>query len=163
MKWSYYQKDVNQMLFKQLSKANLYQYLRLLFEFCWMWIFPWIKLSCNSCSMWNKLTWLNWFWQFLCKGLSFFNPKGFCWTHMHVLAVYVKEGFLLNRDLSLEKSANFYLYFRLVYFTNFIFLYDYLLHFYAVFDSILSNIDVLSINPFTNAFVFGEFNVHHQD
>ena len=33
-----------------------------------------------------------------------------------------------------------------------------------VFDSISSNIDeVLSINPSTNVFFFGEFNVHHKD
>ena len=34
-------------------------------------------------------------------------------THMHDLAVYVKEGLPLARDLSLETSADFYLYFRL--------------------------------------------------
>ena len=34
----------------------------------------------------------------------------------------------------------------------------------TVFDSISSNIDeVLSINPSANAFVFGDFNVHHKD
>ena len=34
----------------------------------------------------------------------------------------------------------------------------------TVFDSISSNIDeVLSINPFANVFVFGDFNVHHKD
>ena len=34
----------------------------------------------------------------------------------------------------------------------------------TVFDSISSNIDeVLSINPFANIFVFGDFNVHHKD
>ena len=34
----------------------------------------------------------------------------------------------------------------------------------AVFDSVSSNIDeVLSINPSANAFVFGDFNVHHKD
>ena len=32
-----------------------------------------------------------------------------------------------------------------------------------VFDSISSNIDeVLSINPFANVFVFGDFNIHHK-
>ena len=36
--------------------------------------------------------------------------------------------------------------------------------FVHVFDSTSSNIDeVLSINPSTNAFVFGDFNVHHKD
>ena len=34
----------------------------------------------------------------------------------------------------------------------------------TVFDSISSNIDeVLSINPYVNIFVFGDFNVHHKD
>ena len=34
-------------------------------------------------------------------------------THMHVLAVYVKEGLPFPRDLSLENSADSYLCFRL--------------------------------------------------
>ena len=34
----------------------------------------------------------------------------------------------------------------------------------TVFDSISSNIDdILLINPFTNIFVFGDFNIHHKD
>ena len=41
---------------------------------------------------------------------------------------------------------------------------NHLLHHYAVFDSISSNIhEVLSINPPANVFVFGDFNVHHKD
>ena len=67
---------------------------------------------------------------------------------MYGLAVYVKEGPPLARDVSLENSANSYLCFRLS-----------LLHSSAlgtVFDSISSNIDeVLSINPYVN--------VHHKD
>ena len=35
---------------------------------------------------------------------------------------------------------------------------------FMVFDSMLSKIDeVFSINPFANAFVFGDFNFHHKD
>ena len=34
-------------------------------------------------------------------------------THIHGLAVYVKEGLTFAQDLSLEKSADSYLYFRL--------------------------------------------------
>ena len=34
-------------------------------------------------------------------------------THMHGLAVYAKEGFPFAWDLSLENSADSYLYFRL--------------------------------------------------
>ena len=87
-------------------------------------------------------------------------------THMHGLAVYVKDGFSFARDLSLENSADSYLCFQLA-----------LLHsvsyFFSlnpspssalctVFDSISPNIDeVLSINPSATAFVFGDFNVHH--
>ena len=89
-------------------------------------------------------------------------------THMHGLAVYAKEGLSFERDLSLENSADSYLYFRLL-----------LLHsvpyfFFLnrspssslckVFDAIASNIDeVLSINPSANVFVFGDFDVHHKD
>ena len=89
-------------------------------------------------------------------------------THMHGLAVYVKEGLPFARDLSLENSADSYLCFRLA-----------LLHSVSyffflcrspssalctVFDSISSNKDeVLSINPSANVFVFGNFNVHHKD
>ena len=89
-------------------------------------------------------------------------------THMHGLAVYVKEGLPFARDLSLENSAESCLCFRLA-----------LLHsvsssFFVyrspssalcrVFDSISYNIDeVLSINLSANVFVFGHFSVHHKD
>ena len=80
---------------------------------------------------------------------------------MHGLAVYVKEGLPFAWDLSLENSAYSYLCFRLA-----------LLHsvsyFFYLYQSrslsISCNIDdVLSINPSANAFVFGDFNVHHKD
>ena len=78
-------------------------------------------------------------------------------THMHGLAVYVKEGLLFAQDLSLENSADSYLYFQHTYVNASSSL-------YMVFDSISSNIDeVLSINPSANAFVFRNFNVHHKD
>ena len=76
-------------------------------------------------------------------------------THMHGLAVYVKEGLTFAQELSLENSADSYLCFRLA-----------LLHSVSYFlflyrspssslctdsDSISSNIDeVLSINPSAN-------------
>ena len=78
-------------------------------------------------------------------------------THMHGLAVYVKEGLPFARDLSLENSADSYLRFRLA-----------LLHSVSyffflcqspssslctVFDFVLSSIDeVLSINPYAYLF-----------
>ena len=87
-------------------------------------------------------------------------------THMHGLAVYVKEGLPFARDLSLENSADSYLCFRLALLHSlsyFFFLYR--LPFWSlcmVFYSVSSNIDeVLSINPSANVSVFGEF--HHKD
>ena len=72
-------------------------------------------------------------------------------THMHGLAVYVKEGLPFARDLSLENSADSYLCFRLALFHSvsyFFFLYRSLSSSLStVFDSVTSNIDeVLSIN-----------------
>ena len=83
-------------------------------------------------------------------------------------AVYVKEGLPFARDLSLENPADSYLCFRLALLHSgsyFFFLYQSpSLSLCSVFDSISSNMDeVLSINPSTNVFVFGNFNVHHKD
>ena len=87
---------------------------------------------------------------------------------MDGLAVYLKEGLLFTRDLSLENSADSYLCFRLALLHSvsyFFFLYrSPSLSLCTVFDSIPSNIDeILSINPSANVFVFGDFNVHHKD
>ena len=89
-------------------------------------------------------------------------------THMHGLAVYMKEGLPFAQDLSLENSADSYLYFRLALLHSvsyFFFLYrSPTLSLCTVFDSISSHIDeVLLINPSANVFVFGDFNVHHKD
>ena len=89
-------------------------------------------------------------------------------THMHGLAVYVKEGLPFARDLSLENSADSYLCFWLALLhlvSYFFFIYrspSSLL--FTVFESISSNIDeILSINPSANVFVFGNFKSHHKD
>ena len=89
-------------------------------------------------------------------------------THMHGLAVYVKEGLPFAWDLSLENSADSYLCFQLALLHSvpyFFFLYRSPSSVLGmVFYSISSNIDeVLSINPSANAFVFGDFHVHHKD
>ena len=88
-------------------------------------------------------------------------------THMHGLAVYVKEGLPFARDLSLENSADSYLCFRLALrhsVSYFFFLYQSPSSLCTVFYSISSNIDeVLSINPSANVFLFGNFNIHHED
>ena len=66
-------------------------------------------------------------------------------THMHGLAVYVKEGLPFARDLSLENSADSYLCFRLALLHSvsyFFFLYwPPSSSFCTVFDSISSNIN----------------------
>ena len=89
-------------------------------------------------------------------------------THMHGLAVYVKDGLPFAQDLSLENSADPYSCFRLALLHSvsyFFFLYrSPSSSLCMVFYSISSNIDeVISINPSANVFVFGDFNVHHKD
>ena len=78
-------------------------------------------------------------------------------THLHGLAVYVKERLPFARDLSLENSADSYLCFRLDLLHSvsyFFFLYrSPSSSLCTVFDSISSNIDeVPSINPSANVF-----------
>ena len=82
-------------------------------------------------------------------------------THMHGLTVYVKEGLPFAQDLSLEKSADSDLRFRLALLHSvsyFFFLYwPPSSSLCTVFDSISCNIDeVLSINPSANVFVFSK-------
>ena len=89
-------------------------------------------------------------------------------THMHGIAVYVKEGLPFAWDLSLENSADSYLCFRLALLHSvsyFFFLYrSPSLSLCMVYDSISSNIDeVLLINQSANVFVFVDFYVHHKD
>ena len=78
-------------------------------------------------------------------------------THMHGLAIYVKEGLPFAWDLSLENSADSYLCFRLALLHSvsyFFFLYrSPSLALCMVFYSISSNIDeVLSITLSANVF-----------
>ena len=87
---------------------------------------------------------------------------------MHGLVVYVKEGLPFARDLSLENSADSYLCFQLVLLHSvsyFFFLYrSPSPALCTVFYSISSNIDeVLSIKRLANVFIFGDFNVYHED
>ena len=89
-------------------------------------------------------------------------------THMHGLAVYVREGLPFAEDLSLENYVDSYLCFRLSLLHSvsyFFFLYQSpSSSLCTVFHSILSNIDeILSINQSAKVFVFGDFNVHHKD
>ena len=97
-----------------------------------------------------------------------FSVRGDASTHMHSLAVYVKEGLPFARDFSLEKSADSYLCFGLALLHSvsyFFFLYRLpSSSLCTIFDSISSTIDeVSSINLSANVFVFGDFNIHHKD
>ena len=89
-------------------------------------------------------------------------------THIHDLAVYVKEGLPFAQDLSLESSADSYLCFWLALPSSvsyFFFLYQSpSSSSHIFFDSISSNIgEVLLIHPPANLFVFGDFTIHHKD
>ena len=131
-----------------------------------MWIFPWNKLSWHSCSVWDKLGCLNWFWQFLWGRLSSFNQKKF--YNLYVWScTYVKEGLSFAWGVSLENSVDLYLCFllALLHWVSYFFLLYQLpsSSLCTVFYSISSNVDeVLSVNP-SAVFVFGDFNVHHKD
>ena len=87
---------------------------------------------------------------------------------MHGLAVYVKEGIPFARDISLENSVDSYLCFQLA--LHHLVSYCFFLcqspssSLCTIFDYISSKIgEILSINPSANAFLFGDFNVHHKD
>ena len=85
-------------------------------------------------------------------------------THMHGLAVYVKEELPFARVLSLKNSADWFFRLSLLRSVSYFFFFHRLpsLSLCMVFDSISSNIDeVLSVNPSANVFVFRDFNVHH--
>ena len=77
MKWPYYQKFVNHTNSWNLALPIFEVFVQIL----WMWVFPSIKLSWNSCSMRDKPGRLNWFWQFLCEMLSSFNSNRFCYSY----------------------------------------------------------------------------------
>ena len=125
-----------------------------MFQSSWMEIFPWIKLSWHSCSLWDTLSWINWFWQFLCEGLSSFNAKRFYYSYAWSCSLCERRTSFCT-GLITRKLCRF-LCFRqallhLVF--CFFFLYQSLspsLSLCTVFDSISSNIDeILSIHTST--------------
>ena len=136
-------------------------------KFFWLQIFPWIKLSDILALCEKNLDDTNDSDNFSVRGYLVLIQKDSS-THMHSLAVYVKEGLSFARDLSRENSADTYLYFWLTLLhavSCFFFLYrSPSSSLCMVFDSISSNIDeAFSINPFANVFVFRDFNVHRKD
>ena len=81
-------------------------------------------------------------------------------THVHGLTVYVKEGLPFAQELSLENSADSYLFFWLILLHSvsyIFFLYQSpSLFLCLVFDCISSNIDDILL------IIFGDFTIHHK-
>ena len=108
-------------------------------------------------------TWMTkWFWQNFCLWGYLPLTWNDSTTHIHGLAVYVKQELPFARALTLENSADSYVCFKLasLWLLSSFSSMDYLLCLQSYFfDSTSSNIDeVLSINPSANVFVFGDFN-----
>ena len=167
--WSYYEKDVNQIANSEshnyLNKTYFYKLSRPLIEFCRMWIFSWIKLSWHSWSMWDKIGWLSWFWQFLCEPFPSFNLKGFYYSYAWPCSLC--EGrFCFCTGLISRKLCKFLTEFWTGSTSlSVLLLFPLLIIFLwlcMVFDSISSNIgEVLLIHSSANEFVFDDFNIHH--
>ena len=81
-------------------------------DFDTVFLLPWMKLPWNSGSIWDKLGWLYWFWQYLCDSLSLFNTKGFYYSYVSSCSLCGgRTSFAW--ELSLENSADSYLCFQL--------------------------------------------------
>ena len=87
-------------------------------------------------------------------------------THMHGLAVYVRDSLPISREFDLERSCKSFMCFRL----SLLHSTSYLFFLYrspssqdcSVIDSVSQSIDsALTNHPSANIFVFGDFNVHH--
>ena len=106
-----------------------------------------------------------WFWQFLCDGLSSFTPKELCYSYAWSCSLCKGRT---GQDLYLENSTDSYFCFRLALLHSvfyFFFLYQSpSSSLCTVFDSVSSNIvEVVSIDPSANMFVFGDFDVDHKE
>ena len=137
-----------------------------------MWIFPSIKLSWHSCSMWNKLGWLNWFWQFLNEGLSFFDPKWFYYSYAWSYSLCERRTSFCRGIISRKLQILMYSYLSGLQFDWLYFCLSYSPLLYPspssslcmAFDSVSSNLEgLLLIIQSANVFVFGDFNVHPKD
>ena len=108
-----------------------------------------MKLSWHSCSLWDKLGWHNWFWEFLC--VRHYLPL--------ILSLYVKEGLPFTWDWSLKNSADSYSCFwvaLLLSVSHFFFLYWSPSLSLRIPRFILFHLEVLSTNP-SAVFLFGGF------
>ena len=117
--------------------------------------------------MWDKLGWVNWFWQFLCEGLSSFNLKRFYYSYAWSCSLCERRTSFCMRVISRKLCG-----LLLIFSTSFTLVSVLLLFLYrspssllcTIFDSVSPDIDeVLPINPSANLFVFGDFNINHKD
>ena len=100
--------------------------------------------------LWDKLGWFTWFWQILYEGFSSFNLKRFYYSYTWSCSLCKRRTSFCCTGINSRKLC----WFLLLFSTGFTFgvfslspSINHLLHHYAVFDSISSNIDeVLSIN-----------------
>ena len=115
--------------------------------------------------MWDKLGWLNWFWQFLCGELSSFYPRGFCYSYayMHIWFYrFCKRVTCFCTRLIFRKHLELLFMFS-TGFIQFLLFYLPVTFFVDSFDAISINMqEILSVNPSANVVVFGDFNVHHK-
>ena len=136
-------------------------------QFCWMGIFPWIKLIWHSpCSVLNKLGWLNWFWKFLCEGLSSFNPKRFHYPYAWSSTLCERRTSfwtgLISRKLSWFLLM-FWTSFTSLCLTSFFYRSPSSLLCMVFYSNSCSMDEILSINSSTNVFVLEDCNAHHKD
>ena len=106
-----------------------------------MWIFPSIKLSWHSCSMWDKLVWLKLFLQFLSERLSSFNSKWFCYSYAWCCSLCEWMTFFCTGFIS-RKLCEFLLMFWIGFISLNVLLQSFSSSLCIVFDSSFSYIDV---------------------
>ena len=114
--------------------------------------------SWHFCCIWDKLGWLNWFWEFLCGWSSSFNLKRFCYSYVWSCSLCKGKTSFLDSYLCfwmalIHSVSYFFFHYGSSSFSL-----------CTCFDAIWSNIDeVLLMNPSANMSVFGDFKVHHKD
>ena len=134
-----------------------------------MWIFPLIRLSWNSYSVWDKLVWLNWFWQFLYEVLSSFKLKGFYYLYTWSFSLCEWKTSFCTGLIS-RKLGRFLLLFSTGFFftqclTSFSCI-NHLLHFCTWFFILLHLTQIRFswlILLLISVIVFGDSDVYHKD
>ena len=124
----------------------LNQNLLLLFVF-------WYSGVLLICFMWDKVGRLIVSRNFSVKFYHYLIQKD-CVTHMHHLAVFMKEGLSVTLNLPLEKLKDYYFFLAFCLFFPF----------HMTVTVIFSNIGDVWNNLSSNVFFFGDFDsVHHKD